>query len=225
MEVLMGFKNVPYKNNNRKSRSQASLKRKHASREPRATILIVCEGKKTEFKYFTGLREILNLHPVNIKVEHCPIGSDPLNIVKYAYAQFKTKGYTRVYCVFDKDQHTSYAAAKETAQQLHQKKKIPIYIIASIPCFEYWLLLHFTESTKPYEYIGEKSPKEQLNNEIKKYSDYLENYNFTKIKDYLSHAIARAKRIWNQQQKTNTDNPSTNVHELIQHLQTLSQLS
>ena len=103
----MGTDNLFYK---RKARKTETLRRKMAKRAPYDVVLIVCEGKKTEPNYFSGLRRELRLSNVNIKILNKTIGSDPLSVVNSAIAEFKKdQGYDMIYCVFDKDKHTTFS--------------------------------------------------------------------------------------------------------------------
>lgn len=206
----------------RTQRTRESFKRKTSRRDPYDFVLIVCEGKKTEPYYLKALCDDLKLNSANIKV--VGLGADPLKIVNYALRTFnEVKDYDRVFCVFDKDQHTNYQDALNKLKAMRQKTKSskPIYGITSVPCFEYWLLLHFTDTARPYNKTGNKSPGELLESEIKTHiKDYHKGYKeiYAATKHNLKIAIARSKNIYAQQEKNRTDNPSTNMHELIEYL-------
>lgn len=215
----MGTDNLHHK---RKARTINSLKRQKSLRDSYEVVLIVCEGEKTEPNYLIELRDELGLNSANIKV--LGTGIDPLSMVNSALENFESDDFDRVYCVFDKDKHSCYHDALNKINSLREKKKnsVPIFAITSVPCFEYWLLLHFVESTKPYNNSGSKSAGDILKNEMKKYiTNYHEGHDsvFQITKKYLSTAIARAKRIRDQQESNKTDNPSTNFFELIEYLQ------
>ncbi len=215
----MGTGNLFHK---RKERSLESLKRKKNKREAYAVILIVCEGEKTEPNYLNGLCEDLKLNRANIKIIPCPIGNDPMSIVKYGLQEFAKNKYDGVYCVFDKE-YSNYQAALNKIQTNFTKAKnsIPIYAITSVPCFEYWLLLHFVNSAKPYRQVSNKSPGDQLMSEIKNHlSDYHKGYLYIyeRVKTRLNEALLRAKRIDKQQEENGTDNPSTKIYMLVEYL-------
>lgn len=211
----------------RKMRNIDSLTRKQGKRSPYDIVVIVCEGRETEPNYLKGLCEELKLNSANIEV--LGIGADPLTIVNFALDKCRKlaeregnddpKGH-RVYCVFDKDQHSNYQDAIDKINS-HQKYGIPIFAITSVPCFEYWLLLHFVDSAKPYELKGKKTAGKQLKSELKL---FIENFNeadrniFKKTKSNIQTAIVRAKRINKTQKKNCTDNPSTNFYELVEYL-------
>ena len=95
-----------------------------------------------------------------------------------------------------------------------------------VPCFEYWLLLHFEATTRPYARAGERSPADCVIDDLKK---YLPGYTkgdketFQKLRDKLELAIERAKRVQEQGVKNQTDNPSTQIHLFVEYLQKLNQ--
>ncbi len=50
--------------------------------------------------------------------------------------------------MFDKDEHTTYQQAIDLIKKATPKAKW--FVVTSVPCFEYWLLLHFNYTTQPY---------------------------------------------------------------------------
>ncbi|MEQ8957740.1 MAG: RloB family protein [Coleofasciculus sp. C2-GNP5-27] len=94
-----------------------------------------------------------------------------------------------------------------------------IKLILSIPCFEFWFLLHYRYTSSPFENC--KQVIEQLNRELKQVGleDYDKSnsgyYNSLKLK--LDQAIANAQKL--EKQLSESNNPSTTVHHLVTHLQ------
>ena len=77
-------------------------------------------------------------------------------------------GLDKVFCVFDRDCHTSYKSAldkiKNHKPNRHAKSK-PIYqAIISSPCFEIWLLLTPHQNTKKCFGAARKAQKVDLVN-------------------------------------------------------------
>lgn len=62
--------------------NKKSYKRPEAYREPYDSVLIVCEGIKSEPNYLKGLRNYYQLSTANIEI--IGKGIDPLGLVKYA---------------------------------------------------------------------------------------------------------------------------------------------
>jgi len=135
----------------RKARKAELLRREIARRDPYERVLIVCEGEKTEPNYFKWLRERFRLNRANVVIADKKGGLDPKSLVEYAIEEYnKDKDFDHVYCVFDKDKHTTYQAALDKIQSVRFRGKTKIHAIASVPCFEFWLLLHFAYTTHQY---------------------------------------------------------------------------
>ncbi len=139
-----------------KSKGKAILKRRRARRDPYDYVLIVCEGEKTEPTYFQRLKRSLKLNTANIAVVSGD-GTDPMSIVNTAIKLFsEDRKYDSVYCVFDKDSHPTYDAALDKIRNTKLKKAARngsthsnFESCRSVPCFEFWFLLHFERSRKP----------------------------------------------------------------------------
>ena len=210
----MGTDNLFHK---RKERKAESFRRRRAMKAPYDVILIVCEGGKTEPNYFTELKKAFRLNNANIKI--CGRGSDPLSVVDFAIKTFRQEPeFDRVYCVFDRDRHTTYHAALDKVKRTRLGKGSKIFTIPSVPCFEFWLLLHFTYTTKQFYACARV---------IKELEKYLPAYQkgdqdvFNKMQDKLDDAITNARRVEEFHKTSGTDNPSTMVHSLVEYLRDL----
>jgi hypothetical protein len=151
----MGKENQP--KNRQKSRD---IHRRAASRQAYDRLLIVCEGKKTEPQYLKEICEEMRLSTAHVHVQHSEFGTSPLQVVEHAehlflngnpYKQIRPRAFDQIYAVFDRDQHDSYHQALDRANHLHHRLKndehrlVSFQAIASVPCFEVWLLLHFED--------------------------------------------------------------------------------
>jgi len=208
-----------------KKRITASLERRRQRREPYDLVLIVCEGAKSEPSYFSQLRDALRLSRVNVSIcgEEC--GSSPLAVVDYALAEFERDGdYDRIFCVFDKDRHAQYQDAVIKAQSQRLPDGSTIEAITSVPCFEFWLLLHFKDTARPYSASGKKSVCDNVIRDLKAHIPRYKKGNtdvFETTYPHIDKAIERAKRLEMRQAEAGTDNPSTKVHRLVAYLQCL----
>ncbi len=181
--------------------------RKTATRQPYDYVLIVVEGK-TEINYFQSLINSLKLSTANIEVldikQNTP--DSLFTEAKKLYNKAKKEGnpYDKVYCIFDKDGHAKY---QETKHHIDQATPKNIYYYAfSEPCFEYWLLLHYVNTTKPFAKF--KDLKRDKNFKCH-FPDYKKSDNiFETLKDKISSACSHAK-----------NNPHTNIDKLVQYLQ------
>ncbi len=192
-------------------------KRRGASRQPYERILIVCEGEKTEPYYFTGLSKKLSLHTANIVITG-DCGSSPKNVFEKAQELFKESkddqnSFDKVYCVFDKDGHSTYL---DTISRINsQSPKNVFFAITSVPCFEYWLLLHFTYTTQPF--INAESIISALNQYIPGYRKGNDKI-FQTVEKSVNSAIINAQNANSEAQEHHTDNPTTLVVDLVNTL-------
>jgi hypothetical protein len=130
----------------RPPRQEKDIKRQKPKREPYDRVLIVCEDSDSSPAYLRAVCDELRLSTANIEIKGEECGSAPISVVEYAIKLIKKdNGYDQVYCVIDRDQHKRFQEALEKAKG----KKIKM--IVSIPCFEYWLLLHFEFTTKSFQ--------------------------------------------------------------------------
>ena len=211
----------------RKARDAESLKRRKARRSPYDMVLIVCEGEKTEPNYFRALIDDLQLNTANIRIAKNTAGSSPRNVVDLAREVYKKEqDYDAVFCVFDKDQHPSYVEALDIIRREKSRKKeerCPIHAITSIPCFEFWILLHFTYTTKGFD-TGHGSICGNVISDLKRFLpgyEKNETNTYQIIKDRIPKAISNAKKIAAYCKKNGTDTPSTEMYSFIEYLQQL----
>jgi hypothetical protein len=216
----MGTDNLFHK---RKERKVELLRRRRATKAPYDVILIVCEGGKTEPNYFTELKKAFRLSNANVRI--CGCGSDLLSVVDFAIETFRQEQeFDRVYCVFDRDRHTTYNTSLDRVRRARLGKGSKIFAIPSIPCFEFWLLLHFTYTTRPFDAPAGESVCakviEELMNHLPAYQKGDQDI-FNKMQDKLDNAITTARRVEQFHQTSGTDNPSTLVYSLVEYLRDL----
>ena len=204
-----------------KRKPRNSPKRKLPKREPYKRVLIVCEGSKTELLYFSEIRRRYRLNEANVAVVN--EGASPITVVNTALDRQKRElnfgeKYDDVFCVFDKDEHASFDAACAIAKA----KKLKL--ARSWPCFEFWLLLHFVYTRKPYARAGKVSPADKCVRDVKK---HLPNYEkaqrglFQRLENRLENAKINAQQTIVDSGYTDNPNPSTEIHFLVDYLQHL----
>lgn len=205
-----------------KERSRNRIKREKNKRSPHARILVVCEGRQTEPNYINALRRHCALNAANFEVRGT--GMSPARVVQHAIEEYKRSkksddAFDRVFCVFDRDDHFDYDRA---LSKLHDRGKFAA--ITSMPCFEYWLLLHYEYSTKPYKSQPGKSAAEQVINDLKRHLPQYRKEDktiFFAVEKHTHLAKQHAKRSLKAAAKSGTDNPSTMVHLLVEYLERL----
>ncbi len=205
----------------RKARKAESLKRTRAKRDPYATVLIVCEGEKTEPNYFTELRDDLKLNTANIEITGDTDGSSPMDVVNYGFKHYEK--YDKTFCVFDQDRHTNYQRALNKIRDKKQRKGHVLEAVTSVPCFEFWLLLHFRKTTRRFD-AGPGSICDRVITELEthlpKYSKGKKGI-YRRTKEKLTTAIKNAEEVAEHCKSAGTDHPSTQIHRLITFLQEL----
>ena len=209
----------------RKARHTQAMERKKAKRAPYDRVLIVCEGEKSEPHYLTELRDYYGLNTANIEVDG-DCGSSPMSVFNHAKQRYedllhKGDNYDRVYCVIDKDKHPDYQQALEAIANANPKGCF--YAINSVPCFEYWVLLHFIYTTQPFHATETKSICDCVCETLR--ACYLPTYSkggkglFAQLLPQLEFAKANASRSLKEAERNHTDNPSTQMYELVVYLQ------
>ena len=208
-----------------KAKKADEHKRRKATRVHNERVLIVCEGEKTEPYYFQGLRKSLGLHPANVVIADKKSGLVPKSLVQYALEELKKDSdFDHVFCVFDKDKHPSYEAALAMIRDKRLKGSTQLHAITSIPCFEVWVLLHFNYSTAPFEAAAQDSNCALVVRELRM-DGRIPGYDkgsreiFDELSGRLDDAIANAHKLERHHDGIGTDNPSTQVHKLVEHLQ------
>lgn len=211
---------------------QSAAKTTKIKRTQKSRYLIVCEGTKSEPNYLREMMQALEINPKLIVLKPNN-GTSPSSIVNHAKTIYDSETedrYDRVYCVFDRDQHTDFTSALETVKNFNDQN-IPFVAITSNPCFEFWILLHFNYSSAAYRTSGTKSVGDQALSNLKKipgfgtYSKGLKGLYQMLGEERLDTAKTNALRL-RQEMSVHSNgqfdasaNPWTNFDELIQAIQ------
>nr|VFJ73757.1 MAG: RloB-like protein [Candidatus Kentron sp. FW] len=191
-------------------------------------VLIICEGTKTEPRYFEELREKYQLGIVNIEVTSAK-GTDPVSVVRTAKskktnAEKRGKPFDRVYCVFDRDEHANF---DDASRRIAALQKQGFRSARSWPCFEFWLLLHFGYTRQPFHRDGQRTAAQNCENTLKsEISNYRKGKTgiFNELFPRLEEARRNATKALQDAERTGEHNPSTEVHELVGYLQNLNEI-
>ena len=219
-----------------KKRSQLKRKSKK-TKEYRNSILIICEGEKTEPNYFQ------NFPVSNIKVKTIGTGRNTESLVDAAIKKWiefskEDEFYERLWCVFDRDSFSqnsydsAFKKANDEEKRLNRRyrrkagRKINISIAYSNEAFELWYLLHFDyidSALSRSEYkrmLTERMKKKYKKNDPSMYQFFENLSKETNCKKGQSFAINNAKKLRESTtdgQKSN-HNPSTKVDLLVEEL-------
>lgn len=200
----------------------ARFDRSKAKFKPQPTVLVICEDSKSGKKYLEDAR----LHfRINVLIDIVHYSPTPLKIVEQAIHQ--QRKYECVYCVIDRDTHETFDEALKLA-----KTSVKIKIIASYPCYEFWLLLHFisVNDLKEYKPIGKLSPAKVLIRDLcqcQGMETYEKGYDTNFFKYLFDKGFQEARKksplILANAKVRGKMNPSTQLHELIDYFEVLSQ--
>ncbi len=202
-------------------------KRPTYKRKVNNRILILCEGKETEPRYFRGLKRDKSrknrLSALRIEV-YDSRPNTPKELIKVAISLKKdaiseNNPYDDIWVVIDKDGYTKHP------QAFNQALANRINIAFSSISFEYWFLLHFIYTTKAF------NKADDLIKHLKR--NYMPNYqktddNYSLLRDSTATAIGNCSSLikniqfeLNQGKKIYELNPYTNVGELVEKLLSL----
>ena len=129
-----------------------------------------------------------------------------------------------MFCVFDRDGHANFQEAIDQAVSSPAGKKGRLEAITSVPCFEIWVLLHFVYSTAPFVRTGNKSACDKV---IKAVRAHLPEYEkaltdvFEKLQPRVNNAVTNGNQLAKHNYDTASENPATEVHELVKYLREL----
>jgi hypothetical protein len=216
-----------------KERQRQQLERKRAQRESCDRILIVSEGRKTEPNYFNEIRIVYRLSTASVAVRPSELGTAPIQVVQYAQELFEKgdshkgiqpRSFEQVYAVFDRDDHDSYHDALEQAESLDRtlkndaKQWITFRAIASVPCFELWLLLHYEDIQAP---LHRDEVMHRLKQHLPSYDKGASDV-FKNTQAHLDVAISRAKKLAERfSAHTEDEEPFTAIVNLVELLRAL----
>jgi hypothetical protein len=159
-------------------------------------VLIACEGKFTEPKYFHAIRQDLRLTTVQVLVLPHD-GTDPLSVVNSVLEAREDKKRDKTWlnqdsawAVFDGDEHIENNPANwNQAIQKAESQKINLAI--TNPSIEFWYLIHFQDHSAN---ISRDKAKERLKLHIPNYDKSI-CYYLNLLKPLTNQAIARANKI------------------------------
>ncbi|WP_432988707.1 RloB family protein [Dactylosporangium sp. CA-233914] len=200
------------------ARNSRPLTRRAGTAIEAETIVIVCEGVKTEEIYFNGIRKEYRL--ATARINFIGLGADPLTVVRRA-EELKSD-YDHAWAVFDVEsaghhgqRHPSLEAAIARAD------RAGIRCAISHPCFELWLILHFRLHTA---YLTNDKARSIARDLPFDYDD--KGFDFDKLWPYRETALKNADQLDRRKRQDYPSmvdrNPWTSVHELVTRLLTIT---
>jgi hypothetical protein len=196
--------------------------RRAAGTRERRRMLIVCEDSKSSRDYFDSF----GVDPKRAEVVTLGMGMNTDSLVEQATlrkdkAARSGKPCNGVWCVFDRD-----SFPLENYDRAFQRARAEgIKVAWSNEAFEIWYLLHFNYHDTG---ISRHDYKEKLRKCGLEY-DKADKGTYARLKDRQDTALKHARMLeqaWNERDERfpQRQNPSTNVHRLVEFLNELSDL-
>lgn len=196
-------------------RGERPLRRRAPQRDELARFVIFCEGTVTEPRYleaFASLHEIRDIATLDIR----GMGYDPRRLVEEAKEVKKRErrqqtGHTNYWCVFDVEAPTPHARLSDAVQMARDND---ISVAISNPCFELWLVVHYTDHDR---WINNDDCRGLLRQYDNSQGTRLVGDVYMPLRH---HAIKRAKRLAtlhaSASRKHPKDNPSSSLYRLLE---------
>ncbi len=194
-------------------------RKKTGTRKLEKRLFIICEGEKnkSESAYFRALIKKCKFKGEKIKVSVKDTKKNTgKELVKEA-KKIKEYDIDEAWVVYDRDGYTQHTDTFSSA------KNSDIRIAFSSICFEYWILLHFEYTSKPFEKCDDliKYMKDKDFIDYRKSSQEI----FILLIDKLVDACENAIMLQEHQKRSNSQgtpiyeyNPYTNVNELVKRI-------
>ncbi|MDR1386951.1 MAG: RloB family protein [Propionibacteriaceae bacterium] len=198
-----------------KRRGGKPLKRETGTLPELTTIVVFCEGKRSEPDYVAALRRLPEVRwNTSLQIEIVPQPGVPLTLVQRAVKRARDPEVNQCWCLFDVEwpqNHPHLAEAMRTAAQ-----REGVHVAVSNPCFELWLILHHQDQTAGLTTAEAVAASEALDGRRGKRLDgsvYMEPMR-------RKQAIAYAKRLHAIHQSSGTrfphDNPGSGMYLFLE---------
>ena len=179
--------------------AKLSVKRNAPTKTVGKKILIACEGKQTEPKYFNAIRQDLRFTTVQVLILPHD-GTDPLSVVNAVLDARKEKKREKTWfddqdsawAVFDGDEHIANNRPN-WCQAIQKAKSQKINLAITNPSIEFWYLIHFQDHSA---IIARDKAKDRLKQHIPNY-DKARCYYQKELKVRTEDAIKNANKLDN----------------------------
>ena len=201
------------------------IKRTSQKRKPKKTVLIVCEGEKTERYYLDRLkREETISKAFTITVVPGKGGSRSQIVERTINQKAQRKETDVVLCVLDTESLETIQAKEdlEAARQKAARNDITLYL--SNPAFEVWLLAHFRRTSRSFrncEAVIVELDKE-WSAAFRQPYDKSDDKAYQRLAGRTQDAVTNAKNVVEIDHREKTDitdrNSSTDFYRLVEKL-------
>jgi hypothetical protein len=138
------------------------LTRRGGGQRDARLFVIAAEGSVTEKQYFEGLRETAVIDPRRVRIEVMDTddtSSAPQHVLsrldEFQQRHHLNDALDQLWLVIDTDHWSAPSHLRNLDQVIQQARQKGFYTAVSNPCFELWLLLHFTEDVSGIDVAAE----------------------------------------------------------------------
>ena len=197
-------------------RAPSPLTRKIATRHPRKTLVIICEGERTEPLYLEALKRQPNVKDaasvdLRIAAEH---GMPEALVCAAIKARDRSADeedeIDEFWCAFDVEWPRNHPRLREAVQQARDNG---IKLAISNPCFEIWLILHFEQHGSWLDNDGARRLRRRLDGAPDKGLDPAKYMPL--VSKAMDNATALEKRHVRDGTEFPMDNPSSGIYLLL----------
>jgi hypothetical protein len=204
-----------------------TLRRRGASRTARGQIVVFCEGKVTETRYFSdfmrdcrnSLVEVRVAGGIGVPMTIVDRAINEQNLLNRSVRKRSADSFDSIFtvrAVFDFDDHPKVTEAIEFANARG------VRVGYSNPCIEFWGLLHFSDSDRP---LGRADAQAELKRQMPSYDHARQPvFDFLLLKPNYELAVRRASlgRGRCRDDRQERGNPSTSIDELLEEIRQFS---
>lgn len=212
------------------SRGSRRIRKHRTRRNGKPRILILCEGKQTEPNYFKGLTQAKHLTNVVVRPSRKK-QTGPTGLLTRLHEELEyDPDLDEIYCVLDHDGRDTEIRKFTAALTAVDKKtdSTQIQMILSDPCFEFWLLLHFEITDRPFAVGTHAAGCEDVIRQLKRHLPKYEKNDvqvFEKCHEHVDTAIENSRKLqYTEPLSSEPSAPHTDVGQLIKRLLKLSDI-
>lgn len=181
-------------------------------------ILIVCEAKETEPNYFTSFYNVRRPASASIKVlrggQAKALPARTIERAKQERDQLLWDEHRdQAWCVFDTEQAGTHA---DLLALVKDARRYQLHVAISNPAFEYWFLLHFEQTDRPFGNAQELT--DVLRGHLPQYTKSMDA--FARLDELTENALANAKALRKRSGESweNYPCPSTGADLLVREI-------
>ena len=211
-------------NNKKEEKKKSSFRRSSASMKKLESVIISCEGTKTEpyylnsyFRYLVKTHKISATSFVIAKHKHTNPSGVLEDLLQYKQGRITYKTFKYKWIVIDRDEERTNGGGhtlQDYNNAINRAFQLGIDVVYSNPSFEFWYLLH-------YQYRDTSIDRDTVVRILEKLINYKKSDQnmFDILLPNQVFAIENAKRLLrNCNKNTGSCNPSTSMCELVECL-------